>query len=332
MRVAEPNVGGGWGTEAPSQDIDQMWTPVSTFAAAIHSNRAIRLAGISQLAAEADIVAGLRLAPSSPCLHALLGRMHAERADYDSALVAFNRALDLDPDLVVALTGRAALAYRSDDRERALVDLERAIELAPDDPTPRFGRALILQEMGRWDAALVDLDIAASVARDRTHGPLLTQRLRQTIRLVQNAVEIRAPGYRGSERTGYRCIQPFRASRKGPGSGAMNPMSRTGQQLTSAALIVFFAFASRSTRTGSRSGGIGAGLARRCSGGRLGAGSHPFTCPAVTPAPAATARPPPRRPPVAAGPAAGRARRNRWERVKHADRPRIRTNDSREIP
>lgn len=98
-----------------------------------------------------------------PHLYTMAGQMHAERADFTTAFAAFDRALALDPDLVAALTGRAALAYRADDCERALADLTRAIELAPDDPAPRFSRALVLQEMGRWAEALADLDTAAAV-------------------------------------------------------------------------------------------------------------------------------------------------------------------------
>jgi tetratricopeptide (TPR) repeat protein len=133
------------------------------------------LADIGHLdAVELAAVARLRLAPDSPRLLAVLGQIHAERADYDAAFAAFDRALMLDPDLVVALSGRAALAYRVDDWEHALADLERAIQLAPDDPAPRFGRALVLQEMGHWDEALADLDAAASLARDDPGHPSCT--------------------------------------------------------------------------------------------------------------------------------------------------------------
>jgi tetratricopeptide (TPR) repeat protein len=106
-----------------------------------------------------------------PQLYAAAGWMHAERADFGAAFVAFDRALALDPDLVVALSGRAALAFRVDDCESALIDLTRAVELAPDDPAPRFGRALVLQEMGRWDDALADLDTAAALAPDAPTVP-----------------------------------------------------------------------------------------------------------------------------------------------------------------
>jgi tetratricopeptide (TPR) repeat protein len=112
-------------------------------------------------------------------LHAVAGRMHAERADFGAAAAAFDRALALDPDLVVALSGRAALAYRADDCESALVDLARAVDLAPDDPAPRFGRALVLQEMGRWAEALADLDAAAALAPDApTLPPQVTRWVR----------------------------------------------------------------------------------------------------------------------------------------------------------
>src|SRR5882724_5562697 len=114
--------------------------------------------------------------PDNPEYHdaqryAVAGQMHAERAEFGAARTAFDRALAVDPDLVTALSGRAALAYRVDDCESALIDLTRAVELAPDDPAPRFGRALVLQEMGRWDEALADLDMAAALAPDAPTPP-----------------------------------------------------------------------------------------------------------------------------------------------------------------
>jgi tetratricopeptide (TPR) repeat protein len=139
---------------------------------AVYINCAGLLVDIGQLdAAEHCAVAGLRLVPDNPHLYAVLGQAYVERADYDAAFAAFDSALMLDPDLVVALSGRAATAHRVDDCERALVDLDRAVELAPDDPAPHFRRALILQDMGRWDEALAELDVAASLAPDDTDVP-----------------------------------------------------------------------------------------------------------------------------------------------------------------
>jgi tetratricopeptide (TPR) repeat protein len=135
----------------------------------LYINRARLLADIGRPdAAEDDAVAGLRLAPDNPHLHVVLGQVYAERADYHAAFAAFDQALTLDPDLVEALSGRAATAWRVDDCEGALVDFQRAVQLAPDDPAPRFGRALVLQETGRWAEALADLDAAAFLAPEHT--------------------------------------------------------------------------------------------------------------------------------------------------------------------
>jgi tetratricopeptide (TPR) repeat protein len=133
--------------------------------AQLYCDRAGRLADSGKLdAAEHDAIAGLRLNPDNPRLYTVLGQIRAERADYRGAFAAFDHALALDPDLVAALSGRAATAYRVDDCARALSDLERAIELSPDNPALRFTRALVLQETGRWDEALVELDAVASLA------------------------------------------------------------------------------------------------------------------------------------------------------------------------
>ncbi len=157
MRVIEPKGPGG----APFAESGTT-TRLARTLARLYCDRAARLADIGLLdAAEHDAIAGLRLAPDNPRLHTVLGQVRAEQADYQGAFAAFDHALTLDPDLVAALSGRAATAYRVDNCARALSDLDRAIELAPDNPALRFDRALVLQETGRWDEALVELDAAA---------------------------------------------------------------------------------------------------------------------------------------------------------------------------
>ncbi|MFF7633555.1 tetratricopeptide repeat protein [Kitasatospora sp. NPDC008050] len=116
--------------------------------------------------AECDALAGLARDPDNPYLQAVLGRVHAAREENTAARQAFDRALAVDPDLVAALCGRAAVAHQLGDADTALTDLRHAVELAPDDPGVRYNHAFVLRDAGRWDAALAELDIVAALLPD----------------------------------------------------------------------------------------------------------------------------------------------------------------------
>lgn len=117
-------------------------------------------------AAERDIRAGLELAPDNALLLAALGRLHAEREESAPSRAAFDRALAADPELVVALCGRATVAYESGDTGTALDDLRRAVALEPHNPVVRYNRAFVLRDTGHWAEALADLEAAAAQAPD----------------------------------------------------------------------------------------------------------------------------------------------------------------------
>lgn len=113
-------------------------------------------------AAEQIVTAGLALRPDDPDLLTALGQIHVDRDDSAAAMIAFDRAIEVDPGMVQARMARAALAFRFDDHERALADLGTVIERSPDDAeTARFSRALVLQELGRWEEAQKDLTVVA---------------------------------------------------------------------------------------------------------------------------------------------------------------------------
>lgn len=115
-------------------------------------------------AAERDAATGLGHEPDNPYLLAVLGQVHAEREEFAASRAAFDRALAVDPDMITALSGRAALAYDMGELDTAAVDLGHAVDLQPDDPALRYNRAFVHQDTGRWDEALADLEIAAGLA------------------------------------------------------------------------------------------------------------------------------------------------------------------------
>jgi lipoprotein NlpI len=88
------------------------------------------------------------------------GVTHLQMREYERAIRDFDRALALEPGLVVAWRQRA-LAYRSKgDYERALADFEQAILLAPSDARLYTDRGVAYELLGDYSSAIRDFDRA----------------------------------------------------------------------------------------------------------------------------------------------------------------------------
>jgi lipoprotein NlpI len=88
------------------------------------------------------------------------GVTHLQMREYERAIRDFDRALALEPGLVVAWRQRA-LAYRSKgDYERALADFEQAILLAPSDARLYTDRGVAYELLGDYPSAIRDFDRA----------------------------------------------------------------------------------------------------------------------------------------------------------------------------
>ncbi|MFI5972657.1 tetratricopeptide repeat protein [Streptomyces sp. NPDC051452] len=125
-------------------------------------NRAgIHLEAGNTAAALADARTGLRFDDDNAYLHTAVGQALAEEGELGEAEAAYDRAVEADPTLVSALSGRAAVRYEAGNRREALDDLCRAVELAPKDAALRYNRAFLYQEDGRRQEALDDLELAA---------------------------------------------------------------------------------------------------------------------------------------------------------------------------
>lgn len=106
------------------------------------------------------------------------GVTHLQMRQYERAIRDFDRALALQPGLVVAWRQRG-IAYRDKgDYERALADFEQAILLAPSDARLYTERGLAYELLGDYANAIRDFDRAISFkpnnapaieSRGRTH-------------------------------------------------------------------------------------------------------------------------------------------------------------------
>ena len=103
---------------------------------------------------KSDIERALAIAPNSPEAYLALGAFHYwGHRDYDSALKALDRAIELQPSNFDSRTFRAAIYRRRGEWRRALAEFERALELNPRDclgPTELGNTYLSLR---RWNEA-----------------------------------------------------------------------------------------------------------------------------------------------------------------------------------
>ncbi len=63
-----------------------------------------------------------------------LGLARVMSSDHEGALTAYDKALNIAPDMAVALHNRGMIHLQSGRNDLALEDLMRAAELAPEDP------------------------------------------------------------------------------------------------------------------------------------------------------------------------------------------------------
>jgi tetratricopeptide (TPR) repeat protein len=95
------------------------------------------------------------------------GNVSGDRREYQLAVDDFSRALELQPDFVLAHYSRGVLYWRElENWHRAIRDLTRVIELAPKWHEAWLNRAIAYQHRGDLAEAVADLEHYLTVAQD----------------------------------------------------------------------------------------------------------------------------------------------------------------------
>jgi len=81
---------------------------------------------------------------------------HGQLDEYDLAFRDYDRALQIDPDLVQALLRRAALYITVGQPTRSLPDYDRAVRVEPSNASARIDRGTAFQILGDYELALND--------------------------------------------------------------------------------------------------------------------------------------------------------------------------------
>ncbi|MEZ5829451.1 MAG: tetratricopeptide repeat protein, partial [Hyphomicrobiales bacterium] len=136
----------------------------------------------------ADFDKALELDPNLVEAYVERGVLFANNRRYDDAIGDYNRALEIDPTNAKAYAMRAEAKLRSDAVDEALLDVNQALELSLSDPLALRIRGNIYEAQERVDEAIYDYNKA--LAKD----PFQTESREALVRLKQEVpVAVGAP-------------------------------------------------------------------------------------------------------------------------------------------
>src|SRR5690606_6553972 len=94
------------------------------------------------------------------------GAAHWYKGDLDGAIVDYEKALQLNPDLAAAYHERGRALMKRGDIEAALADFNEFARRRPDDPMAYLSLAVARTGMDDEEGALADLNRAVELAPD----------------------------------------------------------------------------------------------------------------------------------------------------------------------
>ena len=102
----------------------------------------------------------IRLKPDYVVAYNNRGNAKDILGQYEAALADYNEAIRLNPDYAYAYNGRGIAKNNLGQHEAALADYNEAIRLKPDMAESYNNRSIVESALGRYEAALADLDKA----------------------------------------------------------------------------------------------------------------------------------------------------------------------------
>ncbi len=122
-------------------------------------------------------------------VHSIAGWAMFHMDELDVAQQQFDQALELDPERIPALTGRAMAHMELEEWDSAHNDLSRAIQLDPENPSSYAFRAEVEVFMGTLESARRDVEKARNLSPDDPDYALMHARLLTVAGEVDMALE-----------------------------------------------------------------------------------------------------------------------------------------------
>lgn len=104
-----------------------------------------------------------QLAPESPQVWLLLGRLYLQQGDFDQSLSAILKARTLDPQDPAALFDLGSLYFRRGEYDRAARALEDGLSISPAVPAALFDLGNTYFKLERYDEAIAEYEKAAEL-------------------------------------------------------------------------------------------------------------------------------------------------------------------------
>ena len=109
-------------------------------------------------------------------IHNNRGVTYANKGDYDCAIQAFTKAMELNPDLAMAYSNRGGAYRDKGDYDRAIEDCTKAIALNPDLAMAYNNRGVAYYKKRDYDRAIVDYTKAIELKPGFAEGVLQSRR------------------------------------------------------------------------------------------------------------------------------------------------------------
>lgn len=126
--------------------------------------------GVAATLAEQSLEKALLRAPDLPMAYASLGRVHVLRGEDDDAIVSYDKALALNPNLAIADQWKAMVLWRMQRHEEAVEVLERAAVLDPTSVTILHNLGYWRSELNRTEDARSSFEALVELYPDLPHG------------------------------------------------------------------------------------------------------------------------------------------------------------------
>ena len=99
-------------------------------------------------------------------VHLDKGNRHLAQGQFDEAIAAYTRAIELDPESVTAYSNRGEAYYSTGEYEEAIADYTKAIERAPEFWLAYYHRGLAYESKGEYEKAASDYEKVIEMAAD----------------------------------------------------------------------------------------------------------------------------------------------------------------------
>jgi tetratricopeptide (TPR) repeat protein len=108
------------------------------------------------------------------------GNRHLAQGQFDEAIAAYTKVIELDPESVIAYSNRGEAYYSIGEYDKAMADYTKAIEMDSEFWLAYYHRGLAYESKGEYDKAASDYEKVIEIATD----PEVVENARQALERI----------------------------------------------------------------------------------------------------------------------------------------------------